>query len=75
MKKLLNILMLSAVLLAVVCSADQAMAQAPTPPPVGGTGSGDQPIGGSAPIGGGIMLLIAMGAGYAVKKVYKNNQE
>ncbi|KAF0194401.1 MAG: hypothetical protein FD166_3526 [Bacteroidetes bacterium] len=69
MKKFFNILMLSAMISAGVCSADQGMAQAPpAPPATGGNNSGDQPIGGNAPIGGGIVLLLAMGAGYAIKK-------
>ncbi|MFH1119326.1 MAG: hypothetical protein V1775_05845 [Bacteroidota bacterium] len=75
MKKLFNILMLSAVMFTCVCSADQVMAQAPpAPPATGGGNSGDQPIGGNAPIGGGIILLLAMGAGYAVKKGFSQNK-
>ncbi len=43
------------------------------PPPNGGSGapSGDNtPVGGGAPIGSGVVLLIAMAAGYGGKKVY-----
>jgi len=47
------------------------LAQAPPPPPNdpsnGGTGG---PVGGGAPIGSGVVLLIAMAAGYGGKKVY-----
>lgn len=42
----------------------------PPPPPPGGPGGGDQPIGGAAPIGSGIVMLISMGAAYGAKKVY-----
>ena len=46
------------------------MAQTPPPPPNdpsnGGTGG---PVGGGAPIGSGIVLLISFAAGYAGKKV------
>ncbi|HAQ64544.1 MAG TPA: hypothetical protein DCR43_01600 [Bacteroidales bacterium] len=38
----------------------------------GGTPVGGAPIGGgSAPLGGGIAILLAMGAGYGAKRVYK----
>ena len=47
------------------------LAQAPPTPPEnpsnGGTGG---PVGGGAPIGSGVVLLIAMAAGYGSKKVY-----
>lgn len=73
MKKLFNTMIVAALLMAGVCISDSASAQAPPPPPVGGTGSGnDQPIGGTAPIGGGLILLLSMGAGYALKKFYAN---
>lgn len=42
----------------------------PPPPPPGGPGTGDQPIGGPAPIGSGLIILISMGAAYGAKKVY-----
>ena len=41
----------------------------PPPPPPGGPG-GDTPIGGPAPIGSGVIMLISMGAAYGAKKVY-----
>ncbi len=41
--------------------------------PGGDPGSGDQgdPIGGGAPIDGGMFLLIGLGAAYGSRKVYK----
>ena len=42
----------------------------PPPPPPGGPGTGDVPIGGSAPVGSGIIFLLSMGAAYGAKKVY-----
>jgi hypothetical protein len=33
-------------------------------------GGGGGPIGGSAPIGSGLVMLLAMGLGYGAKKVY-----
>jgi len=41
----------------------------PGPPPQHGN-SGDQPVGGSAPIGSGLIILLILGAGYGSKKVY-----
>jgi hypothetical protein len=44
----------------------------PPPPPSGGHGSGtNQPAGGGAPIEGGIGILLALGAAYGGRKVYK----
>ena len=50
-----------------------AMAQGPPPPPGGGHGqSGNQPAnGGNAPIGGGIAILLSLGAAWGGKKVYQ----
>ena len=65
MKKILT---LTAILMISVFSL---LAQAPPAPPNdpsnGGTGG---PVGGGAPIGSGLVLLIAMAAGYGGKKVY-----
>jgi len=65
MKKILAI---TAILM---ISGFSLLAQAPPPPPNdpsnGGTGG---PVGGGAPIGSGLVLLIAMAAGYGGKKVY-----
>jgi hypothetical protein len=41
----------------------------------GGEPGGETPIGGSAPIGGGTFMLIALGAAYGGKKVYDMNKE
>jgi hypothetical protein len=48
-----------------------ANAQAPPPPEGSGgqSGSGNVP-GGGAPIGSGLVVLLALGAGYGAKKVY-----
>jgi hypothetical protein len=45
----------------------------PQPPAGGGTpgtGPGAQPVGGAAPVGSGIVLLISLAAAYGSKKVY-----
>jgi hypothetical protein len=48
-----------------------AMAQVPPPPPGGGHGGTGNVPGGGAPIGSGIGILLALGAAYGSKKVYK----
>ncbi len=63
--------MFSAAVFAGVCLSNGASAQPPATPSTGGNNPGDKPMGGgTAPIGSGMLFLIAMGAGYAVKKVY-----
>jgi len=46
-------------------------AQNPPPPPGIGHGSATNQPGGSAPIGSGIGILLALGAAYGGKKIYK----
>ncbi len=46
----------------------------PPPPPNGGTGGDNNDtnkLGGSAPIGGGLFILLGLGAAYGGRKVYK----
>ncbi len=45
-------------------------AQGPPPPPVDPEDGGG-PVGGSAPIGSGIAILLTLGAAYGGRKVYK----
>ena len=45
------------------------LAQAPPTPPENAGGSGG-PVGGGAPIGSGLVLLISLAAGYGGKKVF-----
>lgn len=49
-------------------------AQAPPSPP-GDPGSGNTPVGGgAAPVGSGIVLLLALGAGYGTKRIYDSRK-
>lgn len=68
MKYLIN----SILTLTFVAASFTLLAQGPPPPPSGGHGSGNnQPAGGGAPIEGGIGILLALGAAYGGRKVYK----
>ena len=56
-----------------------ALAQGPPPPPGGPTGgahgsSQNQPMGGNAPIGGGLAILLGLGAVWSGRKVYLANK-
>lgn len=48
-----------------------AFADTPPDPPGGGPGGGDLPVGGGAPLDGGLTILIALGAIYSGKKTYQ----
>ncbi|MBZ0242763.1 MAG: hypothetical protein K8F24_06090 [Bacteroidales bacterium] len=64
-------------LLSISFTTSELYAQAPPPPPGGGHGAGgNQPAGGgNAPIGGGLGILLALGAAYGGKKLYKAFKE
>jgi len=61
-----KILVITAVLM---ISGFSLLAQAPPTPPAEANGGGG-PVGGGAPIGSGLVLLIALAAGYGGKKVF-----
>ncbi len=55
----------------VLFSATALLAQVPPPPPSGHGSGGNQPAnGGGAPIGGGLGIMLALGAVYGGKKMY-----
>lgn len=48
----------------------------PPPPPSGGHGStGNQPAGGGAPVGNGMLILPALAIGYGIKKIYDHRKK
>ena len=47
-----------------------AFSQGPGAPPPPGHGETENVPGGGAPIGGGLVILLALGAGYGAKKYY-----
>jgi hypothetical protein len=79
MKKVLKPLMFSLILLGSVVFSQISFAQAPPPPPSGGDkgGSGNKAPGngGGAPIEGGVIVALAMAAGFGGWKLFKAVQE
>lgn len=51
------------------------LAQGPPPPPPGEHGGDGNTSGGNAPIGGGLFILMGLGAAYGGKKLYDLRQE
>jgi len=73
MKNSIKILMATVFVFTCLVFSTSVFAQDPPPPPPPGGGhgaGGSQVPGGGAPIGSGLVLLIAMAAGYGGKKVY-----
>jgi hypothetical protein len=66
-KAILNLILVGLLLIVPVIFVSASAP--PPPPPPGGPGS-DTPIGGPAPIGSGLVMLLSMGAAYGAKKVY-----
>ncbi|MDG1902329.1 MAG: hypothetical protein P8I80_08865, partial [Bacteroidales bacterium] len=53
-----------------------AISQSSPPPPPSAHGeSGNQSAGGGAPIGGGLFILLGLGAAYGGKKLYDMKKE
>lgn len=69
MKKAIRILLLTVFFITFTVALNSLMAQ----PMPGNDPSGDPnnaPVGGYAPVGSGLVILLALGAGYGTKKVY-----
>lgn len=70
MKRIKNNILSFFLVLTLFFMASVSFAQTQAPPPPG-HGSTDPTVpGGSAPIGEGIIMLVALGAAYGAKKVY-----
>jgi hypothetical protein len=67
MKKVIQILAILFVILVPVILSAQPQ---PWDPTVGG-GEGLNPVGGGAPIGGGLLILLSLAIGYGSKKIYE----
>lgn len=51
------------------------LAQAPPPPPPGGSNNSGNQLGGNAPIGGGLFILLGLGIAYGGRKLYQIRKE
>jgi len=69
MKKLFKTTTIIIFLITINSLSISLYAQDPPPPPPSHGSSGNVP-GGGAPIGSGLLILAALGAGYGAKKVY-----
>lgn len=69
MKKLAIITLTAGLLFFTPFLTPTAQADGPAPPPPDHGATGNQE-GGGAPIGGGLFILMGLGAGYGVKKIY-----
>jgi hypothetical protein len=70
MKKYIKPIFIAFVIIAGLTLTQVTFAQPPAPPSSGSNGGANTPMGGAAPLDGGIVFLLAAGVGYGAKKVY-----
>lgn len=70
MKKAIKIVLLTVFFITFTVAFNSLSAQPQPPDPGGDPTGGNLPVGGTAPIGSGLVILLALGAGYGSKKVY-----
>ncbi|MBN1339864.1 MAG: hypothetical protein JXA03_11105 [Bacteroidales bacterium] len=70
MKKAINLLMICALIAVPFILVAQP---APWDPTIGG-GEGNYPVGGGAPIGGGLFIMLGLAAGYASRKIFRTKK-
>lgn len=80
MKNTIYSLLRNALIIAIITLSYQSFAQSPPPPPGGASGDENSDGnrnggGGGAPIGGGLFILLGLGAVYGGKKVYDLRKE
>jgi hypothetical protein len=74
MKKNIRFIVLTVFMIAGTFIAQVSFSQPalpPAPPTSGSNGGSNSPMGGAAPIDGGLVILLAAGMGYGAKKVYQ----
>jgi len=77
MKKIIDNILRTFIIVLMVSIA-YTMEAPPPPPPGGASGTGHNSgnsQGGSAPIGGGLFILLGLGAAYGGRKVYNMRKE
>jgi hypothetical protein len=67
MKKVIQILAIALVILVPVILTAQPL---PNDAGIGG-GAGQYPVGGGAPIGGGLLIMLSLAVGYGTRKIYE----
>jgi len=75
MKTKIKLLTIAFLILTATFITTNAKADDPPPPPPPGHGSTGNVPGGGAPIGGGLFILLGLGAMYGGKKVYNYRKE
>ena len=76
MKKSLKLFAISLLVAGATLMSSNINAQTDPPPPPEGHGeAGNQPPGGGAPIGGGLFILLGLGAVYGAKKIFLKKKE
>jgi len=75
MKTIIKTLAAITLLVCTLLMASPVKADPPPPPPPGTHGSGGNQPPAGAPIDGGLGILLAMGAAYGGKKLYKSRKD
>jgi len=78
MKKIIDNTLRAFIIVLMVSIAYTMEAQGPPPPPggsTGGTNGSGNSQGGNAPIGGGLFILLGLGAAYGGRKIYNMRKE
>jgi len=75
MRKHIKIIAVSLMFSLLICLSGGLFAQTTAPPPPQTHGVGGEIPGGGAPVGEGLIFLLAMGAAYGTKKVYHSRKK
>jgi len=75
MKKVIRNILVVTFLICFTFVATTIFADQPPDPGTGGPGTGDIPVGGGSSIGGGLIMLLMLGAAYGSKKFFETRKE
>lgn len=73
-KKILKLIRLLLISILISMNSTLIYAGSPPPPPPNPAGGGNGPVGGSAPVGSGLIILFVLGAAYGAKKLYHSKE-
>jgi len=71
MKKVIRNILAYSMLICFMLLATSIFADQPPDPGTGGPGTGNVPVGGGSPIGGGLLMLLSLGIAYGSKKFFE----